>query len=64
MMPFGSLIAGVAAHSDLGAPGTVAIGGAVCVAGALLFLRTLPAIRRQLRPLYVEKGIIRATAED
>jgi MFS family permease len=64
MMPFGSLIAGIAAHSGLGAPGTVAIGGAVCVAGALLFLRTLPAIRRQLRPLYVEKGIIRATAEE
>lgn len=43
MAPFGSLLAGTLAHR-LGAPNTVAIGGFVCIIGAVLFglrLRTL-----------------------
>ena len=55
--PFGSLLAGVlAAH--IGAPWTIAGGGACCVLGALGFARVLPALRRQVVPIYVEKGIL------
>jgi MFS family permease len=57
MAPFGSLLAGAIA-SRIGAPHTVALGGAVCVLGALAFARFLPAIRRLVRPIYREKGII------
>ncbi len=44
MMPLGSLGAGLAADR-LGAPLTLAAGGAACVAGAFVFARLLPAIR-------------------
>ena len=57
MMPFGSLLAGVLAH-HIGAPRTVALGGAVCIAGAAVFAARLPALRRLVRPIYRERGII------
>ena len=57
MMPFGSLLAGVLAH-HIGAPRTVALGGAVCIAGAAVFAARLPALRRLVRPVYRERGII------
>ncbi|HUM01644.1 MAG TPA: MFS transporter [Thermoanaerobaculia bacterium] len=44
MAPFGSLLAGALAER-IGAPTTVAAGGAVCLAGALLLGRRLPALR-------------------
>lgn len=62
MMPFGSLLAGTLAETRLGAPGTVAIGGVCCMIGSFLFRRQLPLIRQQLRPLYVQKGILSETA--
>jgi len=46
MAPVGSLGAGFAADR-LGAPATLAIGGAACIAGALLFARRLPQIRAE-----------------
>jgi MFS family permease len=55
--PFGSLIAGAVA-SRIGAPHTLMIGGALCIAGAALFALQLPAMRRLIRPIYIERGII------
>lgn len=55
--PFGSLIAGAVA-ARIGAPHTLMIGGSICVAGAALFARQLPVLRKLVRPIYVEKGII------
>ncbi|MGA7755821.1 MAG: MFS transporter [Candidatus Sulfotelmatobacter sp.] len=60
--PFGSLIAGAAA-SRIGAPYTLMIGGAICVAGAALFALQLPAIRKLIRPIYAQMGIIPEVAE-
>ena len=50
MAPFGALMAGVLANS-LGAPATVAIGGVVCIAGAIVFRSHLPRIREEGRQL-------------
>ena len=55
--PFGSLIAGWLS-SRIGAAETLLLGGACCVAGALWFARTLPAIREAVRPIYVRLGIL------
>jgi MFS family permease len=57
MAPFGSLLAGGVA-ARIGAPETLILGGAACIAGSLWFMRELPAIRREMRPKYVELGII------
>jgi MFS family permease len=56
-MPLGSLVAGSLAGL-LGAPRTVALGGAACLLGALAFARALPGIRAQVRPIYVRLGVI------
>ncbi len=56
-MPFGSLLAGVLA-SRIGAPHTLLIGGASCVVLAFIFMSKLPLIRKEIRPVYVKKGII------
>jgi MFS family permease len=55
--PFGSLIAGAVA-SRIGAPHTLMIGGVLCVLGAGLFAMQLPAMRKLIRPIYIERGII------
>ena len=55
--PFGSLLAGSVAER-IGAPRTLFFGGIGCVLGALWFARTLPALRRDVRPLYVKIGIL------
>ena len=55
--PFGSLTAGAIA-SRIGAPHTLMIGGAICVCGAGWFAMQLPAIRKLVRPLYQQIGII------
>jgi MFS family permease len=59
MSPFGSLLAGVAADR-IGAPATVVASGVFCIAGAALFARKLPRMREQIRPLYVQLGILPA----
>ena len=48
MAPFGALLAGVLAQR-LSAPVTVTIGGAVCIAGAVVFWLRLPYLRHQAR---------------
>lgn len=58
MAPFGSLLAGGLA-SAIGAPYTVAISGIACIAGSLLFLTRLASMRKLVRPIYVEMGIIK-----
>jgi MFS family permease len=50
MAPFGSLLDGVLANF-IGAPLTVAFGGVVCIAGALVFRSHLPTIRAEGREL-------------
>jgi MFS family permease len=57
MAPFGSLLAGGLAHL-LGAPHTVMITGACCVAGSLWFTFELPAVRNVMRPIYREMGLL------
>lgn len=55
--PFGSLMAGTLS-ARIGAPRTLFAGGACCVAGALWFARTLPALRQAIHPIYVRLGIL------
>jgi MFS family permease len=61
-VPLGSLFAGALAER-VGAPDTILVGGVVCVAGSLLFLRALPGIRRLVRPIYVRLGVLPEIAE-
>ena len=56
MAPFGSLSAGVIAHR-IGAPWTVAIGGAACIAGAAVFRLHLPNLRAEIRELVLAQGM-------
>lgn len=62
MAPFGSLLAGGLAHY-LGAPRAVMITGAACVLGAVWFAFELPAVRKVMRPIYIEMGILPAVEE-
>jgi MFS family permease len=55
--PFGSLLAGALAHR-IGAPYTVMLTGAVCVAGSLWFTFELPKVRAVMRPIYKEQGLL------
>jgi len=57
MAPFGSLLAGFMAH-HIGAPHTVMVTGAACVVGAIWFTTQLPSVRKVMRPIYLEMGII------
>jgi len=50
MAPFGALLAGLLAN-HLGAPMTVAAGGAACIAGAVVFRSQLPRVRAEGRQL-------------
>jgi len=59
MAPFGSLLAGTMAH-HFGAPMTVLTNGIVVLLGAAWFATRLPAVRRQIRLIYLEMGIIPA----
>jgi len=57
MAPFGSLLAGTMAHS-LGVSWTMIINGALVMLGAAWFITQLPALRRTVRPIYQQMGII------
>ena len=61
--PIGSLIAGVAAER-IGAPTTILLGGVACIAGGLWLALRLPALREQVRPIYVERGILSSVQAD
>ena len=53
MAPVGALLAGGLA-SRIGAPATIAGGGILCLAGALVFARHLPHLRTEARQIIVE----------
>lgn len=55
--PFGSLFAGALA-SRFGTPLTLAVGGAACMAGAIVFGSRVPRLRQQVRPIYERLGIL------
>jgi len=55
--PFGSLLAGAMA-ARIGAPHTLLISGICCIVGALWFAKTLPSLRRDVRPIYAKMGIL------
>ena len=57
MAPFGSLLAGTMAHAA-GAPFTVIVSGSAVLLGAAWFFTRLPAIRKVIRPIYREMGIL------
>lgn len=59
MAPFGSLLAGAMANT-IGAPVTVVANGSVVLLGAAWFATRLPAVRREVRPIYREMGILPA----
>ncbi len=55
--PLGSLLAGVLA-SRMGAPKTIALGGAACAVASVWFHAKLPLLRTLIRPIYIERGIL------
>jgi MFS family permease len=57
MAPFGSLLAGTLAHA-IGAPRTVIVSGVACIIGSVWFTTRLPALRREMRPIYQRLGIV------
>ena len=57
MAPFGGLMAGTLANS-IGAPKTVMVSGACCLLGALWFLTQIKDVRKIMRPIYVNLGIV------
>ena len=57
MAPFGSLFAGAMAHW-IGAPRTVMVTGSCCILGGVWFWSKLPAIRKEMRPIYERLGIL------
>lgn len=60
--PLGSLIAGSSADA-IGAPLTLTFGGLICMLGAIYFTNKLPVIKKLIKPIYVEKGIIKEVAK-
>ena len=62
MAPFGSLLAGGLAHW-IGAPRTVMFTGACCLLGCGWFTLQLPEVRKVMRPIYQEMGLIHDPGE-
>ena len=62
MNPIGSLRAGAVA-ARIGVPATMIWAGVICLAGAAWFYWKLPEIRRVIRPIYRELGILPEVAE-
>ncbi len=58
-IPFGNLLAGFLAN-HIGATNTLIIDGIACILGSIFFLRELPALRRSIRPIYEQKGILKS----
>ncbi len=54
--PFGSLLSGALAHR-IGAPYTVMLTGAFCLAGSLWFTFELPRMNADMLPIYQEMGL-------
>jgi len=56
--PFGSLIAGTLAKV-IGTPMTLAMGGFSCIIGAGFYLRKMPEMQKQIKPVYKTLGILK-----
>ena len=56
-VPFGNLLSG-SLSGLIGVTNTVLAGGVCCILGAAFFAFKLPAIRKIIRPIYIEKQII------
>jgi len=61
--PFGSLLAGVLAHR-IGAPHTVMLTGACCIAGAIWFTGELPMVRVALQSAHQQMGVLPCEPSD
>jgi len=57
--PCGSLLASVLADR-IGAPAAVGLTGATCIVGSIWFALELPKVTAAMRPIYVEKGLLKA----
>jgi MFS family permease len=57
--PIGSLLASVLADR-IGAPTAVGLTGAACVIGSIWFALELPKVTAAMRPIYAEKGLLKA----
>src|ERR1700685_1650393 len=55
--PFGSLLAGALAHR-IGAPHTVMVTGACCIAASLWFTTEMPKIRAVMKPVYQQMVLL------
>lgn len=60
MAPFGSLLTGAMAHA-MGAPRTVMVSGVACIVGAMWFWSRMKMVRKAMRPIYEELGILPTT---
>jgi MFS family permease len=63
MAPMGALVAGLMA-APLGAPATVALGGAACIIGGLLFGVRLPRLRGPARDLIIAQQMAAGSPPD
>jgi MFS family permease len=77
MAPFGALLAGTMAsalpswtfvlhgslHTIVGPQWTIMINGLIVLAGGAWFATRLPAVRREMRPIFMELGILPAVEE-
>ncbi|NEU71136.1 MFS transporter [Hassallia byssoidea VB512170] len=61
-IPFGNLLAGFLAN-HIGATNTLIIDGIACILGSIFFVRKLPALRRSIRPIYEQKGILTSSGK-
>ena len=57
ILPFGNLASGALADK-IGAPDTLMIGGFCCILGSLVFAKQLPKLRRLIRPIYAQIGLL------
>jgi len=57
MIPIGSLLSGFLG-ARIGTTQTLLVAGLSCALGGALFLRGLPTLRREIRPVYAKLGII------
>jgi MFS family permease len=57
MIPLGNLFGGVLANY-IGVVNTLIIDGIACIVGSVIFIKQLPALRKIIRPIYEEKGIL------
>lgn len=62
LAPFGAMAAGALANT-IGVGTTVTISGVICLILAAIFQLRLKTIREDVRPIYVERGILSAESE-